>query len=273
MKSKTLGKPPPLTAKSADKFALYEASVQDTEADIAFLHRTFKARRGRVPMSLREDFCGTAKLCVDWVQSHRQRTAVGLDLHGPTLKVARSRHVSRLDGEATARVQLLQRNVLQGVGRPVDIAVAFNFSYCAFKERRELLRYFRRVRRDLCADGMFFLDVHGGTECFVELEETKKLRGFTYVWDQRPFDAVNGHGVRHIHFRFPDGSQLQRAFSYDWRLWHLPEMRDVLKEAGFAQIDTYWEGAGADGSGNGVFRRVKRADNEASFVAYLVGLP
>jgi len=258
-----------LTARSSDKHALYEASVQDTEVDIKFISRVFRKERGKIALSLREDFCGTAKLCADWVRSHPERTAVGLDLHEPTMKWGTKRHIRPLNG-AAERVTLLNRNVLDGVDAPVDIAVAFNFSYCVFKDREDMRRYMKRVHHDLHDDGMFFMDIHGGTESFEELEETTKHTGFTYVWDQGPYDAINGYAMRHIHFRFPDGTEMKRAFSYDWRLWNLPELRDLLLEAGFSKVDVYWEGADDDGSGNGIFRKTAKADNELSWIAYIV---
>ena len=259
----------PLTARTADKHALYESSVQDTSVDIRFINRVFVKERGRPPLSLREDFCGTALLCAGWVRSAKQRTASGLDLHQPTMDWGREHHLEPL-GSAAGRAQLLCRNVMDGVGSTHDVAVAFNFSYCALKTRQDMLRYFACVRRDLTDDGAFFLDIHGGTECFEEMEESTKHPGYTYVWDQGPYDAINGFVWRYIHFRFPDGTQMHRAFSYDWRMWTLPELRDILEEVGFKRIDVYWEGSNAKGEGNGSFRKVTRADNEASWIAYIV---
>lgn len=259
---------PLFTAATADKHELYERSVQDTSVDIAFMNRVFKKARGRLPLSLREDFCGTAKLCADWVRRRPERTAYGLDLHEPTLRYGRRKHVEPL-GRDAERVHLLCRDVLDGLDTRVDVAVAYNFSYCVFKERPQMLRYFQAVRRGLVPEGVFFLDIHGGPDAQIEVEECTKLKGFTYVWDQLPMDALSACAMRYIHFRFPDGTSLERAFSYDWRIWTLPELRDLLSEAGFARVDVYWEGANDDGTGNGVFRRVARAENEDSWVAYI----
>ncbi len=260
---------PKLTAATADRFALYEKSVQATEPEIHFLERIFKRRHGRVPRALREDFCGTAALCADWVSGHPERTAIGIDLDGPTLDYATRQHVAPL-GEAALRVRLLQRNVIAPAPARVDVTVAFNFSYCVFKERAELVRYFASARRGLLPGGAFVLDIYGGPDAQTELSEKKFIDGFTYVWDQEPLDAVSNHAWRHIHFRFPDGSELRRAFSYDWRIWSLPELRDALAEVGFGAIDVYWEGADAKGEGNGIFRRVQRAENEQAWIAYIV---
>jgi hypothetical protein len=85
-----------LTAAKADKHELYERSVQDTEMDIDFMNRVFKKERNRAPKTLREDFCGTAKLCADWVQDKPDHHAYGLDLHAPTLAYGMKKHIEPL---------------------------------------------------------------------------------------------------------------------------------------------------------------------------------
>jgi hypothetical protein len=259
-----------LTARTADPYDLYLRSVQDPASDVRFLRRVFKKERGREPLSLREDFCGTAAICAEWVRRAPERTAVGLDLHQPTLDYGVRRHIEPL-GNAAERVSLLRRNVLDGTEGTFDVIAAFNFSYSVFKERAEMLRYFRQARRNLNARGAFFIDLYGGPDAQVPVIEKTRIDGFTYVWEQRPIDAVTGWGKRYIHFRFPDGSEIKRAFTYDWRLWNLPELRDLMLDAGFARCDTYWEGSTEDGEGNGIFRKVRRADNEDAWIAYLVG--
>ena len=51
-----------------DKHILYEKSVQTPDSDVQFMKRVFKAERGRLPQVLREDFCGTAALCCEWIK-------------------------------------------------------------------------------------------------------------------------------------------------------------------------------------------------------------
>lgn len=268
---KAAGKKPKLTAKTADKHLLYEASVQDPPQDVHFIDRVFRKERKRTPLVLREDFCGTGNMSAHWAKSHPERQAIGLDLHAPTMAWGRKHHITPM-GEDGARVQLRRQNVLEPTRERADAVCAFNFSYCCFLSRAEMLRYARAVRKSLTRDGIFFLDIHGGTECLEEMEETTKHKGFTYVWDQGPFDAITGCTTRYIHFRFPDGTELKRAFGYAWRSWNLPELRDILLEAGFSRVDVYWEGTDADGEGNGVFRRRRSAENELSWIAYIVAL-
>ena len=93
--------------------------------------------------------------------------------------------------------------------------------------------YFARVRQALNPDGVFFLDAFGGPDASDLTKEKTKLDGFTYVWEQAEFEPVTSRILCHIHFKFPDGSKIKRAFTYDWRLWTLPELRELLTEAGF----------------------------------------
>ncbi len=257
-----------LSAATADRLALYEASVQEPEADVRLIDRAFRGARRRRPLTLREDFCGTAWLCAEWARSHPERRAWGVDLHGPTLDWGRRRHLEPL-GEAARRVQLLEADVLEARTPRVDVVAAFNFSYWIFRERAQMLHYFRRVRAALGPEGVFFLDLYGGPDAQCESEERTPKKGFTYVWEQGPMDAISGRARRWIHFEFRDGSRLERAFTYDWRIWSLPELRDLLADAGFARTDVYWEDADEDGEGTGVWRRRKRAENEQAWIAYL----
>ena len=77
-----------------------------------------------------------------------------------------------------------------------------------------MLRYFTKARATLASDGMLFLDVYGGTEALQPLTIRRRYQGFTYVWEQRSFDPISCWGENFIHYEFPDGSALRRAFRY-----------------------------------------------------------
>jgi len=156
----------------------------------------------------------------------------------------------------------------------MDLILALNFSYWVFKDRSTLLRYFRSVHRSLARRGVFILDIYGGPDSLEELRERRpiggKKRGFTYIWDQARIDHITNETLCHIHFRFPDGRSIRKAFTYDWRIWTIPEVRDVLTDAGFSRTTVYWEGDDDKGSGNGVFRPQKRGEPGKAFIAYIV---
>jgi SAM-dependent methyltransferase len=261
---------PRLSAHNADRHDLYQRSVQLPDQEIRFLEKVFRAHAGRRPLHLREDFCGTALLCTRWAKSHAERTAIGLDTSRPTLEWGRAHNLSTI-GAAAARVTLLEQDVLVPTRRKVEVIGAYNYSYQVFHERELLRRYFRAAHRSLTDDGLFVLDAIGGFEATQARVERRRMDGWTYIWEQERYDAVNAGFLCHISFEFRDGSALRRCFTYDWRHYSLSELRDILLDAGFASVDAYWEGTDASGlEGSGVFHRVSRAENEPVWNAYLV---
>jgi SAM-dependent methyltransferase len=257
-------------AEQADIHELYEEAVQSVEAEVEFLHETFRALRDRDALSFREDFCGTASAACEWVRSDPRRHAVGVDVDAGVLDWGRKNRVGRLPEADRPRVKLLKDDVMTVETDPVDIVGAFNFSYFIFQARPQMLRYFSRVREALNPDGIFFLDMFGGSEAFDVQKEKTKLDGFTYIWDQAEFEPVTHRMMCHIHFKFPDGSKLKRAFSYEWRLWTMPEIRELLFEAGFRTARVYWEGEDDDGEGNGEFYEHATGEPDPAWIAYIV---
>jgi hypothetical protein len=260
-------------AAQADRHRLYEQAVQCAESEVDFVDDTFRRLRGRRARSLREDFCGTANVCCEWVKRRKANRAIGVDLDPQVLAWAGAHNLAALEPEAAKRVRLLEGNVLQVQTRPIDIVSAMNFSYWLIKERKLLGRYFRRVREALKDDGVFFLDAYGGYDSFRVIEETRTVeldgREFTYIWEQEKYDPISGGLICHIHFAFPDGSRLDRAFSYDWRLWTLPEIRELLDAAGFSRVLVYWQGWDEDGNPDGLFQPVEEGEPDAGWICYL----
>ncbi len=272
-KRKTPGKSGAGTmASRADIHALYEASVQNVEYEVEFLQEAFSELRGRAPVSLREDFCGTANAACRWVDVDPRHQAVGVDINPEVLKWGRDHHLAKLKPAARRRVRLLEADVRTVETDPADIVVAFNFSYWYFKQRKVLLDYFRSVRQGLAEDGVFFIDVFGGAGAYEESREKTKNEGFTYVWEQASYEPISGDYVCYIHFRFPDGSKIKRAFSYHWRFWTLPELIDLLDEAGFAKTQVFWEGTDEDGEGSGEYAAAKEGENDPAWIAYVAAL-
>ena len=261
-----------LTARTADKHVLYQNSVQSTETDARFLSRRFTQLTGEPLRHFREDFCGTASLSCEFVKLHRENRAVGVDLDRPTLRWAVRHNLSRLNEGQRGRVRLIRGNVLD-IRRPrVQLIAAMNFSYWVFKSRPVLLRYMKNAYRSLLPGGIFLLDVFGGADAQTEQEERTRQDGFTYVWDQARFDPLTHEILCKIHYEFRDGSRMRNAFVYDWRLWTLPELQEVMAEAGFRDRHILWEATDLKtNTGNGVFRRVTKGDADASWIAYVVG--
>jgi SAM-dependent methyltransferase len=258
-------------AEHADRHYLYQESVQDTEAEIDFVEETWAELRERPADVLREDFCGTANTACEWVRRGAAHRAVGVDLDGEVLQWGRLNNVAQLDEEQQTRIELLQEDVVESLPVAADIVLAMNFSYYLFPTRAEMLAYFRNVHDGLVEDGIFFLDAYGGYDAPREIEEERECEGFTYVWEQSSFNPIDGMMNCHIHFSFPDGSRIDDAFLYRWRLWTLPELRELLYEAGFSDVAIYWEGTDEEqNEGNGIYEPSEVGDADPGWVCYLV---
>jgi len=260
----------PTMAELADRHELYEESVQNVEEECEFVATNFEKLRGRPARSFREDFCGTASACCEWVRNGADRTAIGIDLDAEVLGWGLKNRVGRLSDEQKARVQLIEENVLSVQTGKVDVVGAFNFSYFIFQQRELMKDYFRSVYDSLEDDGLFFLDAFGGYEAYEEMKEKTKYDEFTYAWEQATYYPISGEMTCYIHFKFPDGSKMKRAFEYTWRLWTLPEIVEMLSETGFRNPTVYWEGTDKDGDGDGVFTPDERGEADAGWIVYII---
>lgn len=265
-----------------DLHYLYEAAVQGVETDLDFAARIFKNKRGRAPNDLREDFCGTAALACEWVRRSPKHRAWGVDIDRPTLDWGLAHNVSQL-GPKAGPIELLCANVMKVNTPPVDLVMALNFSYCIFKTRDLLRTYFETVRTALKNNGLFIMDLYGGTEAvdtklepreveaFIAADGTK-VPAFKYIWDQAEYNVIDHHVVNHIHFKIPGIGKIEKAFTYDWRLWTLPELQELLIEAGFKGAEIYLHDWTKNGESDDIYRRRTNYENALGWVAYVVGI-
>lgn len=264
-------------AEKADKFLCYQLSVQSPDHEIEFFDQAYRDAFGKKAYSLREDFCGTFAVCCEWVKSNRKRTAVGIDLCPETLQWGRDNNLIQLSDKQQARVSLKEQDVRTPSEQPVDILAAQNFSFWIFKTRTEVRDYFKFAHANLADEGLMIMDMMGGSEAYVEDQVDKKKvkkgkKGFSYHWEQARFNPVNADCSFYIHFKFADGSKMKRAFEYHWRFWTIPEVRELLQEAGFSQTHVYWEQEDEDGEDTGVWARDEEAASHASWLAYIVAV-
>ncbi|KAJ4978244.1 hypothetical protein NE237_009024 [Protea cynaroides] len=121
-----------------------------------------------------------------------------------------------------------------------DIVCAFNYSCCCLHRRADLILYFRHVLDTLSQrGGIFVMDIYGGTSSERKLRLQRRFPNFTYVWEQAEFDIIHRTTRISLHFHLQNQKKLRHAFSYNWRLWSLPEIKDCLEEAGF-QFVHFW---------------------------------
>ncbi|MBN2685306.1 MAG: class I SAM-dependent methyltransferase [Pontiellaceae bacterium] len=270
--------------KTPDLYALYEASVQNADTDLDVGQRIYKKHWHRNPRTLREDFCGTAKLAARWVERNRKHEAWGVDLHQPTLDWGLKHNISQLSEEQRKRLHLLCADVLKVKTPTVDIAFALNFSFCVFKQRNTLRTYFKRIANALNPEGLFLLDIYGGSESVLAKSDDvreipgfitadgQKIPDFEYTWEQATYNPITNETTCHIHFKVPGCGPINQAFTYDWRLWTLPELQEILLEAGFSKAEVYLHDFNDDGESDEIYRRRTSYENVQGWVAYVAGI-
>lgn len=261
----------PTLAELADPHELYQESVQGVEFEVDFVDQRFRDIRGRAPRRIREDFCGTAQSAVEWVTRDARNEAVGVDIDPDVLAWAWENNIAPLTPEQKGRIDLLPEDVIAVDAGGFDVVQAFNFSYWFFQERPDMKRYFEHVHRSLADDGILFLDAFGGYEAHRCQREKTDMEGFSYVWEQAAYNPINAEMVCFIHFHFPDGSKLRRAFSYNWRLWGAKELRELLAESGFTRTRVFVQ-AFDDETDEPIdrFDETEEIPDYASWIGYLV---
>lgn len=253
-----------------DKYDLYTLAVQSPETDVEFIKNVYQELRGHNAAVLREDFCGTFCLSTEWVKMRPQHRAWGVDIDPEPIEYGRSHYFNRLSQNAQKRLKIIEGDVLVGRLPAADVVAALNFSYFCFKKRSQLRIYFSNVFNSLNKKGLFVMDVFGGTQCTDAIEDKESIKGFTYFWDQENFDPVTNEALFHIHFKPKGQKKMENVFTYDWRMWSIPELRDILDEVGFKKTHVYWEGTNRKGEGDGKFYRTEQGEACLSWVAYIV---
>ena len=256
-----------------DKYLYYKKSVQSPTEDIHFFQKTFKSFFKKPAYTFREDFCGTFYLAYHWIQQHSKNKAIAIDADKEPIDYGNKHHLSKLETKQQKRLKVLNKNVLDKNLPKAEIITVSNFSYYALKERALMLKYFKNVHKALSKKGLFIIDVLGGPDCEEISEEETQHKNFSYYWDQDCFDPLKRTGQFYIHFKRKGEKKREKVFSYDWRLWSLPELKDILKDAGFSKVHVYWEGTDKKGEGNGLFKPETTGEICDTWIAYLVSLP
>ncbi len=252
-----------------DKYYYYEKSVQNPSNEVEFFTEKYKEIRNKTAKTLREDFCGTAAISCEWVKQGKDYYSWGVDLDQEPIDYGMENHLQKLNDDAQKRVTYINGNVLDTNTPKVDICFAFNFSYFIFKKRSELITYFKAAYNSLEKDGVFFIDLFGGPDSQTEMTDVIEHKGFKYYWECQKFNPLTNECRFAIHFKRKGEKKRNDVFVYDWRMWFTSELRDILSEAGFKDIITYWEGEDGDGGGDGEFYPTDTAENCEAWVTYI----
>lgn len=258
--------------KEFDKYFYYHTSVQSPEIDVQFFDKIYKELRGKEAESLREDFCGTFSISCEWIKLGENKKSIGVDLDEEPIEYGKKNYLSKLTPSQQERMLILNENVMAKANPQADIVSASNFSYYIFKKREELLEYFRAANKGVKEGGIFLVDCFGGTAATEPVEEETESDGFSYFWDQDSFDPVTNFAQFYIHFQLDGEEKREKVFSYDWRMWSIPEIREIMLEAGFSDTAVMWEGTDENGEGDGKFKKVQTGEHCESWVAYIIGI-
>lgn len=233
-------------------------------------HEQFTGKKGT---SMREDFCGTARISCAWAKKAKNHRAVGLDLDPEPLGYAKRKNIAKLSEDVKKRVALLEQNVLVPTREKFDMIGAHNFSFFIFHDRKTLLRYAKSAYRSLKTKGTFFLELAGGDGFITPGSSVDKIAvpgigKVGYSWEQHQYDSVTALCDYSIHFKLPDGKWLNDEFTYHWRLWQIREVREVLEEAGFARTAVLWP----RGDNLTDYRPTESGEHCDVWLAYVVGI-
>jgi len=198
---------------------------------------------------------------------------MGVDIDPEPLRYGQDNHQSALTNEQRDRLTIVRGDVLTTRLSKADMVCAFNFSYFCFHSREVLRDYFKGARRALRPQGIFVLDIFGGPQHGEPCIDMKRLAGLRYFFEQEFFDPISNRTRFHLHFHPQGGRIKKRVFSYDWRMWSIPEVRDALAEAGFKSSVVYWEGTARNGRGSGKYHKREKGEACKVWTAYIVGLP
>ncbi|MDD5305577.1 MAG: class I SAM-dependent methyltransferase, partial [Elusimicrobia bacterium] len=92
---------------------------------------------------------------------------------------------------------------------------------------------------------------------------------FVYYWEQLDYDPVRNTAHCAIHFKPKGRRKIKNVFTYDWRLWSIAEIRELMAEAGFRRSHVYWEGDSGN-TGNGKFARDENGGKEEVWISMIL---
>ncbi|MCB0311108.1 MAG: class I SAM-dependent methyltransferase, partial [Bdellovibrionales bacterium] len=153
MKEKSINLPKSLTTDL--KHTLYQASVQDPTEHLDLFEHIYRTEFKSDARILREDFCGTFLISTEWVRRSSENSAICIDISAEPLEYGKTHNLGSLSESQRSRLTILKQNVLQGIKAKSDIVSVCNFSFYAFKQRKQLLEYFQRAYQGLKKNGVF----------------------------------------------------------------------------------------------------------------------
>jgi cyclopropane fatty-acyl-phospholipid synthase-like methyltransferase len=257
---------------------LYQMAVQHPLSEAFFLARAYEELNNFEQASiLREDFCGSAAVSLAWVMTDPNRHALAIDSDTPTLAYAQ-KQIDEQPDQIGRNVTLIcddVRRVSPPAVSHAHLIASLNFSTLIFKTEASLLDYFKRCLKNLSPGGIFVMDLFGGpgsqqvgiANRHMELDDDQSM---IYHWEQRSYNPQTQDIDCRIHFTLPDQSVRRDAFVYDWRLWEVPQLLALMRQAGFAHREVWGEHILPDGQASGHYEAIDQLPASKDWVVYLI---
>ena len=257
--------------------SLYQQAVQHPLAEAFFLCNVYEQYNDyQQPLTLREDFCGSAAISLGWIMADPDRKAIAIDNDQATVDFAKQQINDKL-GHAADAISLICDDVKNVTKPKADIIASMNFSTLIYHAPSSLLSYLKQTRDNLNDGGIFVMDLFGGPGAMKISKQSRPMTDedgepFTYHWQQKSFDFINNKIECRIHFTLADGSQRQDAFVYDWRLWSIPEILELLSAAGYSKCRVWCDTFDIeDKQSDGQYLPINELASREDWVVYITG--
>ena len=115
------------------------------------------------------------------------------------------------------------------------------------------------------------MDAFGGYEAFQEIREKTRHKHFDYIWGTRKLQPdQRRHDLSHP-LPLSGWLEAEKGLHLYLALWTLPELQELLIEAGFARVTVYWEEVDEKtGDGTGVYSPATVGAADPGWVCFIV---
>ncbi|QQE11073.1 hypothetical protein JD969_16455 [Planctomycetota bacterium] len=266
-----------------DPLFLYQHAVQHPDAEAEFLERIYMHYFDDTrPTTLREDFAGTCAISTSWVNMDQDNRALAVEIDYPTAVWA-DQNVTELLKDRAEDVIILVDDVINISEPQTDIVASLNFSALIYHKRKELVAYLKHARQSLTDQGIFVMDIFGGIgsttlgiqERSLQLHIPNHIdpQKVTYQWEQRSYNPDNHKIDCRIHFVLPNGTEMKDAFKYDWRLWSLNDLQEMMLEAGFDYSEIWCDKYDSfSNQSDNHYLPAKNYPDRTDWIVYVVGI-
>jgi SAM-dependent methyltransferase len=226
-------------ASTPSKYELYQTSVQNVKKEVEFFKKQYRLIFNKIPTTFREDFCGTALLSCEWVKGNVLNSAVGIDLDQETLEWGIKNNVNNLNS-GSERIKLIKQDVLEeyDTKEKFDIICSLNYSHFLLPKRKQLLKYFSNVVKNLESKGVYIIDFYGGSHIFVDHKYQHNKTSNFYEFSGKQMNILNNQSKCSLNYKIKK-NKYKPFFSFDFRIYSIIELREAMEEVGFNQFKLF----------------------------------